>query len=63
MEFHLHPSLAPPVVAVKVQDGRAVLNLAAWGAFTVGALADGGQTTLELDLAEDETFPELFRSK
>lgn len=63
VEFHLHPTLLTPVVPVKVKDGRAALTLTAWGAFTVGVLADGGRTRLELDLAEDTSFPEVFRSR
>jgi hypothetical protein len=62
VEFHLHPTFTTPV-PVKVKDGRAGLSLTAWGAFTVGVLADGGQTTLELDLAEDPSFPAVFRSR
>lgn len=61
--FHLHPTFTVATKQVKVKDGFAVLNLRAWGAFTVGVEADDGRTTLELDLSEDESFPELFRSR
>jgi hypothetical protein len=63
VKFHLHDTFlnANPVIAV--QDGKAVLNLSkVYGAFTVGAEADGGKTRLELDLAEDKNFPEAFRN-
>ena len=44
-------------------NGVAALEINSWGAFTVGALADGGKTRLELDLSEDPSFPGLFRSR
>ena len=61
VQFHLHPTFAKPVQVVEANDGRATLALRVWGAFTVGAVADDGRTTLELDLASDESFPEAFR--
>ena len=61
VQFHLHPTFARPVQVVEAKDGRATLALRVWGAFTVGAVADDGRTTLELDLAADERFPEAFR--
>lgn len=63
VEFHLHPTFTPPVQSVPVADGCAVLNVSCWGAFTVGAVADRGRTTLELDLAADTTFPKKFRER
>ena len=63
VEFHLHPTFVPPAQTVPVVDGRAVLLLRCWGAFTVGAVADGGRTTLELDLAADTTFPQKFTAR
>jgi len=63
VEFNLHPSFTPSVCSVPVADGRAVLTLTCWGAFTVGAVADGGRTMLELDLAADTTFPETFTAR
>jgi len=46
-----------------VQNGVAPrCELLAYGAFTVGAVADRGKTTLELDLALVESFPEEFRT-
>lgn len=52
--FHLHNTFAMPVMKATAKDGRARLKLEAYGAFTVGVEADGGETRLELDLASDE---------
>jgi hypothetical protein len=52
VRFHLHPTFARPVIEVKPQDNAAEVSLVAYGAFTVGAETDGGNTRLELDLAE-----------
>jgi hypothetical protein len=63
VEFHLHPTFPESVVQVTAVNGRAELSCQAWGAFTVGAVADGGDTKLELDLAAVKTAPEKFRSR
>jgi hypothetical protein len=64
VEFHLHPSFRDPEPSVPVDaDGRAVLEVLAYGAFTVGAVGDAGTTRLELDLAELPDAPPLFRSR
>ena len=56
--FYLHNTFRPSEVAVEVMSGRAVLNLVAYGAFTVGAItADGAE--LELDLITIEA-PQRF---
>ncbi len=62
VQFFLHDSFEHdrPVVTVGPR-GVAELALDAWGAFTVGALADDGRTKLELDLAELESAPREFR--
>jgi hypothetical protein len=64
VQFFLHNTFANdrPVIAVS-PGGVAELTLLAWGGFTVGAVADGGRTLLELDLAALETAPALFRSR
>lgn len=58
--FHLHPTFGDkrsrPVV-----NGRAKLDLVAWGAFTVGVEADEGETRLEIDLAQVDNAPAGFR--
>jgi hypothetical protein len=61
--FHLHPTFKKDTATVPVKEGRAQLELVAWGAFTVGAECDGGQTKLELDLATLPEAPEMFRSR
>ena len=64
VQFFLHDTFRNqrPVVTVG-SDGVAELKLRAWGAFTVGALADEGQTKLELNLEELETAPQEFRDR
>ncbi|HEU0300211.1 MAG TPA: pYEATS domain-containing protein [Longimicrobium sp.] len=64
VQFFLHPTFtnSEPIVHVG-PGGVAELNLKAWGAFTVGALTDGGNTRLELDLAGLETAPPEFRAR
>ncbi len=62
--FHLHQTFNVPVRTVPVADGRARLHIQnAYGVFTVGAVADGGETKLELDLATVEAFPDWFRAR
>ena len=63
VQFFLHDTFAnsKPVVAVG-PNGVAELTLDAWGAFTVGAIADFGLTRLELDLAELDEAPSSFKS-
>ncbi|MFM7219814.1 MAG: pYEATS domain-containing protein [Nodosilinea sp.] len=63
VQFFLHDSFtnSKPVVAVG-PNGMAELTLDAWGAFTVGAIADSGHTRLELDLSEIEEAPSAFKA-
>ena len=61
--FHLHDTFRKPTITVPVKNGRAVLELVAWGAFTVGVEADNGKTQLELDLSENKEFPKKFRER
>ncbi len=64
IEFHLHPTFRPPVANVTVSSARrGSLTVGAWGAFTVGAVADEGRTRLELDLAHLESAPREFRER
>lgn len=60
VRFHLHPTFKNPRPVVSVRDGKALLQLVAWGAFTVGAETDDGQTKLELDLATVPDAPAEF---
>jgi hypothetical protein len=59
--FHLHPTFHNHVRKVKVKDGKAQLDLLAYGSFTVGVSCDNGNTQLELDLAELPQVPKVFR--
>lgn len=59
--FHLHQTFRPDRREVDVENQRTVLELIAYGAFTVGVSADEGRTHLELDLAQVEAFPRWFR--
>jgi hypothetical protein len=63
VQFLLHDTFPNSRPVVPVVDGVAELPLEAWGAFTLGALADGGKTKLELDLSKERSFPLLFRSR
>ena len=62
--FHLHDTFINPVRSVEVINGEAILELISYGAFTVGAECDGGNTKLELDLAMDVPgVSELFKTR
>ncbi len=63
VQFFLHDTFPSVMPIVKAQNGSAQLHLKAWGAFTVGVLADEGRTKLELDLAELPDAPTLFRER
>jgi len=62
VQFFLHPTFSNdrPVVTVG-PSGEARLTLRAWGAFTVGAVADDGKTRLELNLQKLPDAPQEFR--
>jgi len=64
VQFFLHPTFndETPVVSVG-PNGTAELSLKAWGAFTVGAVADDGATKLELDLSQLASAPADFKSR
>jgi len=49
--FYLHQSFPQDEKTVLAKNGKAQLVLHAYGAFTVGAVLDGGNTLLELDLS------------
>jgi len=65
--FYIHDSFNPSVYTIKsieFKDGKAMDDtITAFGAFTVGAIADQGQTLLELDLADQPEFPKEFRER
>jgi primosomal protein N' len=63
VQFYLHPTFKNnPKPVVPVIDGIAKLDLAAYGAFTIGVLADAGQTKLEYDLVNSEA-PDWFKEQ
>ncbi len=63
VEFFLHPTFHSDRAVVPVgADGVAELNLVAWGAFPVSAIADEGKTRLGLDLAALADAPAAFRN-
>jgi hypothetical protein len=64
VQFYLHETFKNDRPAVPVgPDGIAELVLRAWGCFTVGAVADGGRTRLELNLCALPSAPALFKSR
>lgn len=63
VKFFLHDTFNPDTICVVPRQGVAQLDLRAVGAFTVGAITDGGNTSLELDLEFLEGAPEKFRAR
>lgn len=68
VQFYLHPTFTnhKPIVPVTEERGVAELTVLAWGAFTVGAIADPDRrppTLLELDLSEVKEAPKLWASR
>jgi len=63
VKFHLHDSFAQPERTARASKGKAVLNVEAYGAFTVGILVERDGTMLELDLANVESAPKKFREQ
>ena len=62
--FYLHPTF--PKMRMRVPaDGKNEVEtiVSAYGAFTVGAVVDNGQTKLELDLATLPDAPPEFRKR
>jgi len=59
--FHLHPTIRPTVRRAPVIGNQASIKVQSYGAYTVGAQADGGRTRLELDLASLPDAPHFFR--
>ena len=63
VKFFLHDTFPDPVRTVPVENGVATLTAASWGAYTVGVLADGGNTRLELDLSGVPDAPADWRGR
>ncbi len=63
VKFFLHPTFPNDRPVVPVVDGVASFEIVAWGAFTAGAIADDGQTKLELNLAKLPDAPAEFKNR
>lgn len=65
--FFVHDSFSPSVFTIpkaRFENGKALADpIIAYGAFTVGAMTDNGNTMLELDLSEVNNFPKEFRDR
>ncbi len=64
--FYLHDSFHPSVYLVTppmFKEGKAIIDLLSYGAFTAGAATDNGNTLLELNLAEEKNLPVVFRER
>ena len=59
----LHDSFSPSVVTLDAINSKAEYRNTAYGAFTVGAIADNGKTLLEIDLAELSDAPAQFLAR
>ncbi|WP_367269349.1 YEATS-associated helix-containing protein [uncultured Chryseobacterium sp.] len=60
----LHDSFADSVVMYAADGKKEIVHeVISYGAFTIGAVTDGGNTMLELDIAEQKDFPEDFRKR
>ena len=64
VNFHLHNTFINPDPIISVINNEANLYLKkVYGAFTVGAEMDNGNTRLELDLAELKDAPKKFKER
>jgi hypothetical protein len=61
--FYLHPTFKPTKIKVVVMNGVAEYENYAYGAFTVGAVTDGGKTKLELNLGDLPGAPQEFKER
>jgi hypothetical protein len=62
--YYLHPTFGnEPRTSIFGPDGRAPLEIFAYGAFTVGVLLEQDGTKLELNLATLPNAPDRFRSR
>lgn len=60
----LHNSFAKSIIHLDGYGKKEVeYTIPAYGAFTIGAILDHGNTLLELDIAELKDFPEKFRER
>jgi len=61
VQFYLHDSFPNDQPRITVQNNKTKLYTEGYGAFTVGAVMDNGDTALEYDLSKDKRFPQGFR--
>ena len=61
VKIHLHPTFKPDTITVLPVDNIARARFYAYGAFTVGAETDSGNTRLELNLSKLRGVPRVFR--
>lgn len=61
VRFYVHHTFRNNVFDVEPERGVVRTTLVAYGAFTVGAVADRGKTKLELDLSKLDDAPREFR--
>jgi hypothetical protein len=63
VQYFLHPTFQNCTPEVDVVEGKAMLRLISYGAFTVGVLCDAGTTKLELDLSQIPGAWEPWKSR
>jgi len=63
VEFFIHPSFPRERIKVRMVQGKAELDLLAWGGFTVGVWIAEYGIELELDLAEIPSAPKIIREE
>ena len=61
VDFYVHDTFSRTVYSVMAGEGRAAYDFYVYGAFTIGAVCDGGNTLLELDLSTLPGAPKKFR--
>lgn len=62
-QFHLHDSFRPQMQKAAFHRKRAMIEVTAWGGFTVGVWLPRRKLALELDLALLPGAPEIIRSR
>jgi hypothetical protein len=66
--LYIHDSFNPSIIRYTKseinKDGKIIEDdILSYGAFTIGVITDNGKTLIELDLAEDNSFPKEFRNR
>lgn len=63
VQFHLHDSFRPPLMARKFKRGTAKLGVTVWGGFTLGVWIPEQRIELELDLSKLKNAPRIVRER